>query len=81
MNMSQEQPPARKRASRFAIIGLVLIVGGLALASAVDMIFPGQDPAGKAMAAGLIFFAGLLAGIVALITASILAIRKSRKRD
>lgn len=80
MPQAQEKPPDKSRAARIALIGLGLIIGGFVLASTSELIFPGQDPAGKAMAAGLIFFAGLLSGIVALVAAGVMAIANRRKQ-
>jgi len=63
---------------RRVILGLALIVGGFLLASAIDVLLPGQDPAGKGMAAGMLFFAGAVSGIAVLIAAGVRAVRRKR---
>jgi hypothetical protein len=65
----------RKPAGRLALVGLVLILLGVGAASSPDILFPGQDPAGKGMAAGLLFFAGVGSGLVVLIIAAVRRLR------
>jgi hypothetical protein len=67
--------PSRPRARTPALIGIGLIVGGFVLTGTVDFLFMGQDPAGKAMAAGFAFVGFALAGLVFLIAAAVVAIR------
>jgi membrane protein implicated in regulation of membrane protease activity len=73
-------PKPRHRAWIPALIGLGLIVGGFVVTGTVDFLFMGQDPAGKAMAAGFAFIAFGLAGLVFLIIAAVVAIRNRRGR-
>jgi hypothetical protein len=63
--------PPRKSAGRLALVGVILIVLGIGAASSPDILFPGQDPAGKGMASGLLFFAGAGSGLVVLIIAAV----------
>ena len=71
----ETSPEPRPRAWIPALIGLGLIVGDFIISSSVDFLFMGQDPAGKAMAAGFAFFGFALAGLVFLIVAAVVAIR------
>jgi hypothetical protein len=76
----ETSPRPRPRAWIPALIGLALIVGGFVLAElAVEVLFSTQDPAGKGMAGGLVFFVFLIAGVVFLIAAAVIAIRNRAK--
>ena len=71
----EEALTARSGARTPALIGIALIVAGFAAASGIDVLLPGQDPAGKGMAAGLLFFATVIPGLVFLLVAAVRAIR------
>ena len=79
MRNVEEPQTARSGARTPALIGIALIVAGFAAASGIDVLLPGQDPAGKGMAAGLLFFAAVIPGLVFLIAAAIRAIRGRAK--
>lgn len=44
------------RARKFGVASLIVFAVGFLAAGAADFLFPGQDPAGKAMMAGLLGF-------------------------
>jgi hypothetical protein len=77
----ETSPQPRPRAWIPALIGLALILGGFVLTGTVDFLFMGQDPAGKAMAAGFAFVGFALAGLVFLIVAAVVAIRNRARSN
>lgn len=72
---------AMQRSRKIGIASLIVFAVGFLLPAGADILFPGQDPAGKAMASG--FLAMVCCGIamVLAITAFVFSFGKQEKRD
>ena len=71
------QEAARISAGRLALLGTAVLIIGLALAAAVNFLLPGQDPAGKSMAAGVIFLVCAVLGFGLIIASIVRCFRRS----